>query len=107
MTQTHQDASPAAKSTAAFEFKAGATYRTRDRREARIERVSVREGLIYGQVQMQGPCFWRMDGRYRDAPFGAAGPLDLMPPTPAANPAPQTASIKDALEADNQLFCCD
>ena len=107
MTQTDQDSSPAAQSPAVFEFKAGATYRTRDRREARVERVSVQEGLIHGQVQMQGPCIWRLDGRYCDAPFGAAGPLDLMPPAPAGNPAPQTASVKDALEADNRLFCCD
>ena len=107
MTQSHQDASRAAELPAVFEFRAGATYRTRDRREARIERVSAQEELIHGQVQMLGPCIWRMDGRYIDAPFGAAGPLDLMPPAPACNPAPQTASIKEALEADNRLVCCD
>jgi hypothetical protein len=107
MTQTHQGALPATHSPAVLEFKTGATYRTRDRREARIERISAQEGLIYGQVQMHGPCVWLLDGRYRDAPFGAAGPLDLMPHAATPDPAPQTASMEDALEGDNRLFCCD
>ena len=88
-------------------FQAGFTYRTRDRREARIERIAPPEGLIYGSVQMHGPCVWLADGRYRDAPFGAAGPLDLMPAgTPEAK-APRTASMREALDGDNRLFCCD
>ena len=88
-------------------FQAGFTYRTRDRREARIERLAPAEGLIYGDVQMHGPCVWLVDGRYRDAPFGAAGPLDLMPPDRTAANSPRTASMKEALEGDNRLFCCD
>src|SRR5689334_22115076 len=92
--------------TEALMFKPGNTYRTRDRREARIERIS-QEGLISGEVQMRGPCAWRLDGRYRDAPFGAPGPLDLMPPADRPAAAPKSASLKEALEGDNRLFCCD
>lgn|SRR5262249_57294147 len=88
-------------------FQAGSSYRTRDRREARIERISPEDGLIHGDVQMHGPCVWLADGRYRDAPFSAAGPLDLMPPAPAIAGSPQTASMKEALEEDDRLFCCD
>ncbi len=88
-------------------FRAGCTYRTRDRREARIERVALAEGLIHGDVQMHGPCVWLIDGRYRDAPFGAAGPLDLMPADTAEAKAPRTASLKEALEGGNRFFCCD
>ena len=88
-------------------LKAGAVYRTRDRREARIDRLLPGEGLIFGEVQMHGPCVWLANGRYRDAPFGAPGPLDLLPPAEIAPPAPRTVSMKDALEGDNRLFCCD
>jgi hypothetical protein len=89
--------------------RAGSLYRTRDRREACIERIEPGEGLIYGKVQMHGPCVWRADGRYRDAPFGAPGPLDLMPPSEnRAPPAqPRTVSMKEALEDASRLFCCD
>ena len=87
-------------------FQTGALYRTRDRREARIERIDSGEGLIFGQVQMHGPCAWLIDGRYRDAPFGAPGPFDLMPPE-MSKAAPKSVSIKQALEEDNRLFCCD
>jgi hypothetical protein len=92
---------------AATGFHAGTVCRTRDRRQARIERVSLTEGLIYGEVPMHGACVWLADGRYRDAPFGAVGPLDLMPPVRAETSAPRTASMKEALEEDNRLFCCD
>ena len=90
-------------------FQIGALYRTRDRREARIERVDAGAGLIFGQVQMHGSCAWLADGRYRDAPFGAPGPLDLMPPVAGEvrGPGPKSASLKEALEDDNRLFCCD
>lgn len=88
-------------------FKPGGIHRTRDRREARIERISQPEGLISGEVQMHGSCTWRLDGRYRDAPFGAPGPLDLMPPAEKPAAAPKSASLKEALEGDNRLFCCD
>ncbi len=87
----------------------GALYRTRDRREARIERIDSVDRLIFGQVQMHGACVWLADGRYRDAPFGAVGPLDLVSPganeTPPAGP--KSVSLKEALEDDNRLFCCD
>jgi hypothetical protein len=56
---------------------------------------------------MQGACVWRADGRWRDAPFGAPGPLDLMPPEPLATAPPRTASLREALDAGNPLFCCD
>ena len=64
----------------------GSAMRTRDRSEAIISRVDAAEGLIYGDVHMFGPCVWRQGGRYRDAPGGAAGPLDLMPPEPRRRP---------------------
>jgi hypothetical protein len=82
----------------------GTVCRTRDRREARI--LSERGGLIYGEVQMHGPCVWLSDGRYRDAPFGAPGPLDLMPPQPVTGE-PQTAKLAAALAAGGRFFCCD
>ncbi len=87
----------------------GTIYRTRDRRDARIERICPEEGLIYGQVQMHGACAWRTDGRYRDAPFGAAGPLDLVAPveTASATAGPRRASVKEALEEQSRHFCCD
>ena len=90
-------------------FRIGITYRTRDRRQAHVARIALEEGLIFGAVQMHGPCVWLSDGRYRDAPFGAAGPLDLV--APAASDShqhrPKIASVKEALEDDNRLFCCD
>jgi hypothetical protein len=91
------------------DFRIGITYRTRDRREAHVERVSLADGLIFGTVQMHGACVWLSDGRYRDAPFGAAGPLDLVAPAgpDSQRPGPKTASLKEALEDDNRLFCCD
>ena len=90
-------------------FRAGITYRTRDRRQARVTRIALDEGLMFGEVQMHGACVWLSDGRYRDAPFGAAGPLDLVAPSvsDSQQPGPRTASLKEALEDDNRLFCCD
>jgi hypothetical protein len=87
----------------------GALYQTRDRREARIERIEIGDKLIFGEVQMHGPCVWCADGRYRDAPFGAPGPLDLMPPSQnePQKAAPRSVSMKEVLEDDNRLFCCD
>ncbi len=87
----------------------GTRYRTRDRREARIARIDLGDRLIHGEVQMHGPCVWRENGRYLDAPFGAPGPLDLMPPSQDGAPATgaQPVSMKEALEDDNRLFCCD
>ena len=85
----------------------GMVLRTRDRRAARISRLEPAAGLIHGEVEMQGACVWRADGRWRDAPFGAPGPLDLMPPEPVATAPPRTASLREALDAGNPLFCCD
>ena len=91
--------------------RAGTVLKTRDRREARIASLDLAAKLIHGEVEMQGPCAWHADGRWRDAPFGAPGPLDLMPPdrTPAGEPAPgrATASVKEAFDPANRLFCCD
>jgi hypothetical protein len=89
--------------------RAGAILRTRDRRAARIDHAEPGTGLIHGEVEMHGPCVWHADGRYRDAPFGAPGPLDLMPPESAAPPAAgqPRISIEEALAADHRLFCCD
>ncbi len=98
--------------TVSFDFiaacKPGMVMRTRDRSEATIGRVAAEEGLIYGDVRMLGPCVWRQDGRYRDAPGGAAGPLDLMAPQAAAETQPRkTISLKDALDPASRPFCCD
>ena len=95
-----------------FDFIAGCrpgfAIRTRDRSEAIIGRVDAAEGLIFGEVRMFGPCVWRQDGRYRDAPGGAAGPLDLVPPEAAAEAkSRKTISLKDALDPANRSFCCD
>ncbi len=98
--------------TVSFDFiaacKPGTAMRTRDRSEATIARVAVEEGLVYGDVRMFGACVWGQDGRYRDAPGGAAGPLDLMPPEAAAEARQcKTISLKDALDPTNRSFCCD
>jgi hypothetical protein len=97
--------------TASLDFIAacrpGMVLRTRDRSEATISRVSAEEGVIYGEVRMFGPCAWRRDGIYRDAPAGAAGPLDLLPPEEAREKLHKTVSLKDALNPANRPFCCD
>lgn len=98
--------------TASFDFlaacRSGVMLRTRDRGEAIITRVAEAEGLIHGEVRMFGPCVWRRDGGYRDAPGGVAGPLDLVPPDQAADATPRkTISLKDALDPANRSFCCD
>lgn len=87
----------------------GACLKTRDRREARILAASTAHGLISGEVQMHGPCVWLLDGRWRDAPFGATGPLDLVPPARDAErlTGQPAASVRDALAEDNRTFCCD
>lgn len=97
--------------TASFDFIAacrpGMVLRTRDRSEVTISRVSAEEGLVYGEVPMFGPCAWRRDGVYRDAPAGVAGPLDLVPPGEASATPRETVSLKDALNPANRPFCCD
>jgi hypothetical protein len=98
--------------TDSYDFLAAASggtrLQTRDRRDVRIERVAAAEGLIFGEVPMHGACCWRADGRYKDAPFGAPGPLDLIPPSAGPASAQSHASLKDALEAgEGRPFCCD
>src|SRR5262245_41597614 len=87
--------------------RAGMVLKTRDRRAARIISLDPAAGLIHGEVEMKGPCVWRADGRWRDAPFGAPGPLDLMMPGEPASPSQPTASIEESLDPANRLFCCD
>jgi hypothetical protein len=83
--------------------------RTRDRRSARIHHAEPAAGLIHGEVEMHGACVWWADGRYRDAPFGAPGPLDLMPPESGTRSVdgPRRISLEEALATDHRLFCCD
>jgi hypothetical protein len=87
----------------------GMVLKTRDRREARITAVAEETGLISGEVQMLGACAWLADGRFHQAPAGAAGPWDLMPPTadqPAA--AQPRQSLAQALNAEEgNPGCCD
>jgi hypothetical protein len=96
-----------------FDFLAfcrpGLTLKIRDRRDARILAVDAAAGVIRGAVQMMGPCVWRADGRYKDAPAGAAGPWDLMPPAPAEDASKRSGeSLADALQrGDITPGCCD
>ncbi|MET1028401.1 MAG: hypothetical protein ABWY00_14625 [Dongiaceae bacterium] len=90
----------------------GTILQTRDRREVRITEIDSQRGIISGSVQMMGPCRWRADGRFADAPAGAAGPLDLVPP--AAETRWQEsgdgnrASLKEALQdPTTRGSCCD
>jgi len=99
---------------AAFDFLAtcrpGMILKTRDRREARILAVAPERGEISGELQMMGPCVWRGDGRYRDAPAGVDGPWDLMPPEPESAPRPQQhrESLAAALQSPvGNPGCCD
>jgi len=98
--------------SASFDFIAacrpGLVMRTRDRSEATITGIDGAKGLIHGEVRMFGPCVWRQDGRYCDAPGGAAGPLDLAPPEAAPDGKPRkTIALRDALDPANRPFCCD
>jgi hypothetical protein len=103
---------PGKTMTETYDFLAaaagGTLLQTRDRRAVRIDRVAAADGLIFGEVPMLGPCCWRADGRYKDAPFGASGPLDLMPPGSGPAAGQPRASLQDALEAgEGRPFCCD
>jgi hypothetical protein len=82
---------------------------TRDRRIARITAVTPETGLISGEVQMLGRCAWRADGRFHEAPAGAAGPWDLMPPaTDRSASAQRHESLIAALgENEGNPGCCD
>jgi hypothetical protein len=87
----------------------GMVLKTRDRREARITGVAKETGLISGAVQMLGACAWRADGRFHQAPAGAAGPWDLMPPAEARAATEQRhESLAQALKSeDGNPGCCD
>lgn len=87
---------------------AGSPLQTRDRRPVRIDRVAAPEGLIFGEVPMHGACCWRADGRFKEAPFGAPGPLDLVAPATGPASVQPRASLKDAIEdGEGRPFCCD
>jgi hypothetical protein len=87
----------------------GMVLKTRDRRDARITAVEMEAGRISGEVQMLGACAWRADGRFHQAPAGAAGPWDLMPPAANATAAAQRhESLSRALRSeDDNPGCCD
>jgi hypothetical protein len=86
----------------------GLTLKTRDRRDARILEVDTLSGIITGEVPMLGPCAWRADGRYKDAPAGAAGPWDLMPPATEPPAERRGQSLIAALNSgENNPGCCD
>jgi hypothetical protein len=102
-----------AETASPFDFlthcRPGMELRTRDRRTVRITAVAPETGLISGEVQMLGGCAWRADGRFHQAPFGAAGPWDLMPPEAARPAADQSRqSLAEALQKrDDNPGCCD
>jgi hypothetical protein len=85
----------------------GAVLRTRDRREATITGIDRDAGLIHGEVTMIGACRWRRDGVYADAPFGAAGPLDLVRPSEGPVQPRKRTSVTDELAGEGRAFCCD
>lgn len=95
----------------AFDFLSacapGTTWRTRDRRAATITGMDPAAGIIQGTVTMFGPCVWRADGVYAEAPFGAPGPLDLAPPCPAPPGPRKRVSAVDQLTGEARAFCCD
>jgi hypothetical protein len=95
-----------------FDFLAfcrpGMVLKTRDRREARITAVTPETGLISGTVPMLGACAWRGDGRFHQAPAGAAGPWDLMPPADGKPTAQRHELLEQALQSpDGNPGCCD
>ena len=96
-----------------FDFLAycrpGMVLKTRDRREARITAIAPDSGLISGEVRMLGACAWLADGRFHQAPAGAAGPWDLMPPaTEGVATEQRRQSLAEALNAeDGNPGCCD
>src|SRR3954468_11527282 len=100
-----------AEDASSFDFlqhcRPGMALKTRDRRTARITAIAADTGLISGEVQMLGTCAWRGDGRFHQAPGGAAGPWDLMPPTAESAPVAQPhACLTDALQSDDNPGCC-
>jgi len=85
----------------------GTVLRTRDRRAVVITRVDREAGLIHGDVEMLGACSWRANGIYSDAPAGAAGPLDLVPPSAGSSVSAKRTKVADELTEAALLFCCD
>lgn len=81
--------------------------RTRDRRDARITAVDRAARVIRGEVAMVGACAWRADGVFLDAPFGAAGPLDLLPPGLDPVPAQRRVKVASQIGREGRAFCCD
>lgn len=102
-----------ADAASGFDFlgfcRPGMTLRTRDRRRARITAVAAETGLISGEVEMLGACAWRGDGRFHQAPAGAAGPWDLMPPGNEPTGSGQRhESLGAALsKGEDNPGCCD
>lgn len=97
--------------TVGFDFigycRPGMTLATGDRRTVTITAIDREAGLIHGEVAMFGPCSWRADGLWTEAPCGASGPLDLAPPAREPAAAQRRASIVDQLDGTNRHFCCD
>ena len=87
--------------------KPGMTLLTADRRSVTITAVDAAAGLVHGELQMFGPTSWRADGLWIDAPCGARGLFDLAPPAVEASHEQKRASVVEALDDDNRLFCCD
>src|SRR4051812_42565333 len=86
----------------------GMVLKTRDRREATITAVAREAGLISGDVPMLGACTWRAGGGFRPAPAGAAGPLDLMPPTGRVRAGQRHECLAEALQrGEDNPGCCD
>jgi hypothetical protein len=56
---------------------------------------------------MIGDCAWTAEGRYVDAPCGAAGPLDLAVPSGEPAGPRRRASLAEMLDPDNRSACCD
>jgi hypothetical protein len=80
---------------------------TRDRRRVTISRIDAGERRIHGAVEMIGDCAWTAEGRYADAPCGAAGPLDLAAPSGEPAGPRRRASLAEMLDPDNRSACCD
>jgi hypothetical protein len=98
-------------SDASFDFlehcRTGAALATRDRRQATIDRIDAGRRQLHGSVEMEGACCWEADGRYAYAPCGAAGPLDLMPPSIGRRDPPRRAPLAEMLDPANRSACCD
>jgi len=91
----------------AAQIAAGSRVRTRDRRDVADLQLAA-DGAITGTVPMVGPCRWRPDGRYENAPGGGAGPLDLVPVPVPVGEMPRRGSVVGQLaDAEAKNSCCD